>query len=169
MCKKTVLITGFFDLLHSGHVAFIQDAAKYGKIIVSMGSDENYLRQKKRYPLNTENERKYMLEAVKHIDQVHISRECGPLSFQSHLKDFKPDYFIINQDGDSHDKEKICIDNNVKYIIFEKELSKNFSRLGLSALKKLNKIPHRIDLAGGFFDQKKFNSVTPGSSVILNL
>ena len=60
MSEKTVLITGFFDLLHSGHVAFIQNAAKYGNIIVSLGSDENYLRQKKRYPLNPENERKYM-------------------------------------------------------------------------------------------------------------
>ena len=46
MSEKTVLITGFFDLLHSGHVAFIQNAAKYGNIIVSLGSDENYLRQK---------------------------------------------------------------------------------------------------------------------------
>lgn len=169
MSEKTVLITGFFDLLHSGHVAFIQNAAKYGNIIVSLGSDENYLRQKKRYPLNPENERKYMLESLKHIDQVHISRECGPLSFQDHLKEIKPDYFIINQDRDSHDKEKICIDNDVEYIIFEKKISQNFSRLGVSARKKLNKIPHRIDLAGGFFDQKKFNSVTPGSSVILNL
>ena len=50
-----------------------------------------------------------------------------------------------------------------------KNISQNFSRLGVSARKNLNKIPHRIDLAGGFFDQKKFNSVTPGSSVILNL
>ena len=67
-----------------------------------------------------------MLESLKHIDQVHISRECGPLSFQDHLKEIKPDYFIINQDRDSHDKEKICIDNDVEYIILKKIYLKTF-------------------------------------------
>ena len=38
--KKTVLVTGCFDLLHSGHIAFLEEASIHGELIVGIGSDE---------------------------------------------------------------------------------------------------------------------------------
>ena len=41
MSNKKVLVSGCYDLLHSGHIAFFKDAARYGDLYVSVGSDEN--------------------------------------------------------------------------------------------------------------------------------
>jgi cytidyltransferase-like protein len=43
---KKVLVSGCFDLLHGGHVAFFKTAASYGKLYVSVGSDVNLLELK---------------------------------------------------------------------------------------------------------------------------
>ena len=45
--------------------------------------------------------------------------------------------------------------------------AKDFAERNDANIRASIKIPHRIDLAGGFFDQKKINSVTPGSAVMV--
>lgn len=42
MAKK-VFVSGCYDLLHSGHVEFFQQASRYGDLYVGIGSDANYL------------------------------------------------------------------------------------------------------------------------------
>ena len=46
-----------FDLLHSGHVAFLQEASRLGDLHVCIGSDETVLGLKGRRPVNTQTER----------------------------------------------------------------------------------------------------------------
>ena len=38
---KKVMVSGCFDLLHSGHIEFFKTASKYGKLYVFIGSDSN--------------------------------------------------------------------------------------------------------------------------------
>ena len=52
--KKKVFVTGCFDMLHSGHIAFFEDAAKYGDVYVGLGSDETVYGLKGRYPINNQ-------------------------------------------------------------------------------------------------------------------
>ena len=119
MQNKTVLITGFFDFLHSGHIAFIQNASNYGKVYVSLGSDEIF-QTKNRYPINSEHERKYMLEAIKGVEKVYFGKK-GALSFSTHLTEIKPDYFIINEDGSNPEKKQLCEDVNVEYVVSKEQ------------------------------------------------
>ena len=56
--RKKVLVAGFFDLLHSGHVFFLEEASKLGAVYVSIGSDENSQVTKKKRPFCSEQERK---------------------------------------------------------------------------------------------------------------
>lgn len=50
-----VFVSGCFDMLHSGHVAFFQCAAAYGdELYVALGSDETVFDLKGRPPVNTE-------------------------------------------------------------------------------------------------------------------
>ena len=42
MAKK-VFVSGCYDLLHSGHVEFFQQASRYGDLYVGIGSDATYL------------------------------------------------------------------------------------------------------------------------------
>jgi bifunctional ADP-heptose synthase (sugar kinase/adenylyltransferase) len=38
--KKKVFVSGCFDMLHSGHFAFLQEASQYGNVYIGLGSDK---------------------------------------------------------------------------------------------------------------------------------
>ena len=52
MRNKKVLVSGCYDLLHSGHIAFFKEAAGYGDLYVSVGSDENIRLLKEMNPIS---------------------------------------------------------------------------------------------------------------------
>ncbi len=59
---KKVFVSGCFDMLHSGHVAFFQAAAAYGDLYVALGSDATVYELKGRLPVNSQEERLYMVQ-----------------------------------------------------------------------------------------------------------
>ena len=70
MKHRIVLVTGGFDPLHSGHIAYFKEAKKLGsKLVVGLNSD-NWLTQKKGKPFLTIDERKTILEALEIVDSV---------------------------------------------------------------------------------------------------
>jgi len=101
---KKVFVSGCFDVLHSGHIAFLQEAAQYGELYVALGSDKTVSELKNRTTLYTENERKYMLEALSCVHKVFISPGSGYMDFVDVLEEVKPDIFFVNEDGDKPDK-----------------------------------------------------------------
>jgi cytidyltransferase-like protein len=75
------MVSGCFDLLHSGHVAFLQEAAQLGDLYVCIGSDDTVNGLKGRRPVNSQQERKFMLEALKCVHEVRVSRGSGIMDF----------------------------------------------------------------------------------------
>lgn len=57
MKKKKVFVSGCYDMLHSGHVAFFEEAASHGDLYVGIGSDKTIYELKARKTINTEAER----------------------------------------------------------------------------------------------------------------
>ena len=167
--EDIVLVTGYFDLLHSGHIRFLEEAAKFGEVIVSLGSDANSVASKGKEPICSEEERKYMLESIEFVSQVKIARKTGPLSFEEHLEFFQPDWFIINSDGHSVEKQACCKSYDVAYKVLERLPKRNFTPRSSTTLRGLDFIPHRMDIAGGFFDQKKLNASVAGAAIICNI
>lgn len=51
--NKQIMVSGCFDLLHSGHVAFLKEASNFGDLHVCIGNDENVFQLKGRYPVNS--------------------------------------------------------------------------------------------------------------------
>ena len=82
MAKK-VIVSGCFDLLHSGHIAFFREAASYGDLYVALGSDKTIFDLKGRVPINTEKERLYMVRSVKCVKDAFISQSSPYLSASS--------------------------------------------------------------------------------------
>lgn len=72
--KKIVLVGGCFDLLHYGHVRFLEEAKKLGDhLVVALESDENVRRMKgDGRPIHNQEQRKAMLEALSSIDEVIV-------------------------------------------------------------------------------------------------
>jgi cytidyltransferase-like protein len=60
MEKKKVFVSGCFDMLHSGHIAFFERAAALGDLYVGLASDRTVMDLTGRYPIYDQNERKYM-------------------------------------------------------------------------------------------------------------
>ena len=66
----TVIVTGGFDPLHSGHIAYFKAAKKLGdKLVVGLNSDE-WLRRKKGRPFMPLIERKTIIENLEMVDEV---------------------------------------------------------------------------------------------------
>ena len=59
--SKKVFVSGCYDLLHSGHIAFFQEASTYGDLYVSVGSDRTVYDLKGRAPVKSEDERLFMI------------------------------------------------------------------------------------------------------------
>ena len=142
---------------------------QYGRVYVSLGSDANSLHSKGKAPVCSENERKYMLDAIKFVDKVLISEEVGSLSFKQHLDSIQPTRFIINKDGHTAQKQKLCESKGIEYTVLERIPMADFVARSSTEMREIDEIPHRLDLAGGFFDQKKINSIYPGSGVVANI
>ena len=153
MLKKKVFVSGCFDMLHSGHIRFLEKAAKYGDVYLALGSDRTVVELKGRAPVATEAERKYMLEAIRHVKQCLISRGSGIMDFVDELKRVKPDIFIVNEDGNTPAKAALCERLGIQYVVLERDPHVNLPARSTTSLRQECQIPYRLDLAGGWLDQ----------------
>src|SRR5262245_33043166 len=68
--EKKVIVTGCYDWFHSGHVRFFEEVSSYGDLYVVVGHDENIRSLKgKGHPLQSQDERRYMVGAVRFVKQ----------------------------------------------------------------------------------------------------
>lgn len=83
---KTIVFTnGCFDILHSGHVFYLQKAKQQGDILIlGLNSDASVRRLKgEKRPINSENDRAIVISELKSIDYVVIFEEDTPLEIIS--------------------------------------------------------------------------------------
>jgi len=95
--KKIVFTNGCFDILHVGHVQYLQEAKKLGDILVlGLNSDSSVrtLKGEKR-PLVPEDERAIVLAALESVDFVTIFDESTPLELIEYLQ---PDFLVKGGD-----------------------------------------------------------------------
>ena len=85
--------------MHSGHVRFLEEADAYGDVYVGIGSDQTVFALKGQPPVNTQEERKYMIEALKHVKRCFINTGSGILDFVPRLQQVAPDILVVNEDG----------------------------------------------------------------------
>ena len=74
--KKKVFVSGCFDMLHSGHVAFFKEAASYGDLYVGIGSDTTIEELKGRKTINSEQERLYLIDAIRYVKRNKQNEPC---------------------------------------------------------------------------------------------
>lgn len=169
MKEKKVMVSGCFDLLHGGHIAFFKTAAAYGKLYVIIGQDKNLLQLKGKAPFFSQEERKYIAGSVKYVHEAIISSGSGMLDFEPEMRCIKPDIFIVNRDGHTPDKERLCNELGVEYIVLERIPEPGLPPRSSSGTKKDLGFPYRICIAGGWVDQPWVSEVHPGSVVVAQL
>ena len=112
-----VFVSGCFDVLHSGHIRFFEEASKYGDLYVSIGSDKTVEELKHRKTLYNEAERLYMVSAIKFVHQAFVAQGSGKIDFAEELQRIKPDIFFVNSDGDSPEKRKFVENLGIRYVV----------------------------------------------------
>ena len=167
--KKKVFVSGCFDMLHSGHVAFLQEAASYGDVYIGLGSDSTVFGLKGLYPVNNQDERKYMLEALACVKEVIISSGSGVIDFVEEISQLKPDSFIVNEDGNSPAKEKLSKELGIEYLILKRLPHNHLPARSTTALRTECTMPFRIDLAGGWLDQPYVGKLAAGPVLTISI
>ncbi len=151
--RKKVFVSGCFDILHSGHVAFLKEAAQFGDLYVGLGSDKTIYDLKGHKTINSEDERLYMLEALSCVHKVNINKGDGIIDFIDDLKAQKPDVFVVNEDGHTPEKEQICASLGIDYKVLKRIPHASLPERSTTSLREKTTIPYRIDLAGTWIDQ----------------
>jgi cytidyltransferase-like protein len=167
--KKKVFVTGCFDLLHSGHVAFLAEAAEHGDLVVGIGSDENVRNLKGRYPVYTQQERQYLLQSLACVRKCVVNRGLGIIDFVKELDEERPDILFVNEDGNSPEKEELCRKRNITYVISRRIPHGTLPVRSTTSLRSECSIPYRIDLAGGWLDQPFVSKYAAGPVLTISL
>lgn len=180
--NKKVFVSGCYDLLHSGHVEFFKQASQYGDLYVGIGSDATYLEYKHRKPMFPQEERLFMVQAIKYVKEAYINEGNGVIDFLPTLDRIKPDVFVVNAEGGSATKQQICEERGIEYVELQRTPAEGLQARSSSSLKaEMNKateaaaavqgkgIPTRLDLAGTWIDQPSVSLLHPGWALTISL
>jgi len=135
MCKK-VFVSGCYDMLHSGHVAFFEEAAKLGDLYVGLGSDATIAELKHRKTVNGEAERLYMVKAIRYVKDAWVNSGSGIMDFEREVLSLKPDVFFVNSDGFSQEKADFCKKHGIALIVSERIPSPGLPARSTTALRQ---------------------------------
>ncbi len=169
MKKKKVLVSGCYDLLHAGHIAFFKTAASHGDLYVSVGRDSNITDLKGEKTYFSEKERLYIVKSIRYVKDAFLASGTGLLDFEPDLRKLKPDIFIVNHDGHSKEKEELCTKEGVEYIVLDRIPEAGLPYRSSSETKRELRFPYRLCLAGGWIDQPWASKINPGSVVVAQI
>jgi FAD synthetase len=140
--KAIVVASGVFDLLHLGHVRFLEDAKKAGgknaKLIVIIARDSTVEKMKGRKPIMSEDERRALVESLKVVDEAVLGFEG--LDIGEVVEKFKPDVIALGYD-------QAEMENQVKRYVESRKLPIRIVRIGKfgeNSLDSSSKIRQKI-------------------------
>ena len=97
-----MLATGVFDLLHIGHLRFLEESKKTGgphsKLVVVVARDKTVRRRKGRGPIVPEDQRRELVAALRVVDRAILGRE--EIDLLGILKEVNPDIVCVGYDQD---------------------------------------------------------------------
>jgi len=111
---KKVFTNGCFDILHRGHVELLKFCKSLGRVTVGLNSDISVKQLKGELrPVYNQQDRKFLLESLKYVDEVVLFDELTPYNL---IKKQKPD--IIVKGGD-YAIEDVVGNDLAKVIIYD--------------------------------------------------
>ena len=158
----------------------LQQASRYGDLYVGIGSDATYLEYKHRKPMFPQEERLFMVKNIKAVKDAYINKGRGVIDFLPTLDLVKPDVFVVNAEGGSEEKRRICAERGIEYVELQRTPHEGLQARSSTDLKRAlatvdenatqgNGIPTRLDLAGTWIDQPYVSQYYPGWAITISL
>ncbi|MDH5451469.1 MAG: FAD synthase [Candidatus Bathyarchaeota archaeon] len=133
MKKTIVLASGTFDLLHFGHVKYLEEAKKAGgenaKLIVIVARDKTVEKRKGTKPIMPENQRRALVESLEVVDEAILGYENFDIEMV--IEKIKPNIIAVGHDQSG-------IEKAVKNHVNEKGLDVQIVRIGRFGKTELN-------------------------------
>ena len=117
MTKEIVFVPMACDLIHEGHINILENAAKYGKVIVGLLTDEA-ISVYKPLPLLNYKRRLKIIKSMKYVDSVVKTTDWD---YKKSLNNIKPKY-VVHGDDWKFNNQKQVRQNVIKQIRLGKEL-----------------------------------------------
>ncbi len=131
--KKVVLASGTFDLLHFGHVKYLEEAKKSGgknaKLIVIVARDSTAEKSKGKKPVMPEDQRRSLVESLKVVDEALLGYEKFDIG--KVVEKIRPDIIAVGHDQSGIERE-------VREAIAEKNLDIKIVKVGRFGREELN-------------------------------
>lgn len=91
-----VMATGVFDILHLGHLHYLEESKKLGDELVVVVATDTTVRKRKHEPITPERMRCELVASLKPVDKAVLGREGGDI-FEI-VKDLRPDIITLGYD-----------------------------------------------------------------------
>jgi len=131
--KKIVLASGTFDLLHFGHMKYLEEAKKAGgenaELIVIVARDSTVEKRKGKKPVMSEDQRRSLVESLKVVDEAILGFE--DFSIDEVIEKIRPDVITVGHDQDGIERE-------VRKAIAKKKYKIRVAKIGRFGKKELN-------------------------------
>jgi FAD synthetase len=131
--KKIVLASGTFDLLHLGHVRFLEEAKKAGgknaDLLVIVARDSTVKARKGKKPIMPEDQRRALVESLKVVDEAILGWE--DFSIDKVIERIKPDVIAVGYDQDG-------IENEVLKAIQKRNVGIEVAKIGRFGKRELD-------------------------------
>jgi len=142
MAKRMVLASGAFDLVHYGHVRFLEEAKKAGGrdayLVVVVARDRTVEKLKGKRPVIPEDQRRAVVESLKPVDEAILGYE--DMSFVETIRKLKPDIIAVGYDqkGIEEEVRKVIDAGKIRIPVVR------IGRFGTADLDSSSKIKRKI-------------------------
>jgi FAD synthetase len=138
----TVLASGVFDLIHYGHIRFLEEAKRAGgkgsKLVVIVARDETVKRLKGSFPVIPEDQRRAIVESLEVVDEALLGFE--DLDLTRVIQQLKPEIIVVG-----HDQDYICDQlEKIKRVLEMDFKIVRIEKFGEEDLNSSSKIKRRI-------------------------
>lgn len=101
-----VMASGVFDIIHPGHISYLQQARSYGDELIVVVACDDTVRRRKHEPITPDYMRAKIVENLKPVDKAIVGTNTG--DFFDTVRSVDPDIIVLgfDQDFDEKDLEK---------------------------------------------------------------
>ena len=98
-----VMASGVFDILHTGHISYLEQAKAAGDELVVVVACDNTVRRRKHEPVTPEAMRLRIVQSLKPVDRAVLGKDTG--DFMETLREIDPDIIMLGFDQTFDEKE----------------------------------------------------------------
>lgn len=159
---KKVFVFGVFNVLHAGHIQFLNEARALGDyLVVSFPPADLLWKLYGKKAFLADADKKALLQAMSVVDEVVFSLdEDEAVPFRSALVQMKPDILAVTEDDRYKEiKQRLCDEVGTRFVVMEKtqpELGRTSSTEMVGRIKAPAHVPLRVDFAGGWLDVPEY-------------